>query len=69
MSSIKSPILAVSLAELVANPEENGELSLNVQDLLKSEEIKDQTDFLTSIQITYLLALRLIIVQLNNLIL
>jgi len=69
LSSIKSPILAVSLAELVANPEENGELSLNVQDLLKSEEIKDQTDFLTSIQITYLLALRLIIVQLNNLIL
>jgi len=54
LHNVKSPVLCASFAELVANPEEDGEVSLMVQDLLgEGNEKSGSIDGLTAVQISY----------------
>lgn len=53
----KNPNVCVSLAEIVANPKEKGEIELTVQDLLtgngdQGEEKKNTFDSLTKVQLS-----------------
>ena len=55
LQGVKSPGLAVSIAEVVANPEQNGDVYLSIQDLLIPGELKEaSSDSLTTVQITYI---------------